>query len=211
MKEETCSKKSMKIFIIIEIIIAVLIIIGLIFVIVLTNKSNDNSLNDFEKIGVYNYLEKGLIDYNLFGNLKDNELKRTEKSKVILEDYYNRNNTNTMKEEEFIKNYNNLFEKDEEIITIIPQLENYEYNMEDRTIVKINSDYDEEEYQFTYKIDKISKENDMYKVEFNVFYQSEIGETFIEENVGKANLTIKVENGKYIIINFYRDFEIHND
>lgn len=211
MKEETCSKKSMKIFIIIEIIIAVLIIIGLIFVIVLTNKSNDNSLNDFEKIGVYNYLEKGLIDYNLFGNLKDNELKRTEKSKVILEDYYNRNNTNTMKEEEFIKNYNNLFEKDEEIITIIPQLENYEYNMEDRTIVKINSDYDEEEYQFTYKIDKISKENDMYKVKFNVFYQSEIGETFIEENVGKANLTIKVENGKYIIINFYRDFEIHND
>ena len=206
-KESSKNGKFLKTIGIIEIIIALIIVVFLIFL-AISNKSKDKDvgdLSDFEQVGLYNYLENYFIDYNILdaaSNDGDEKLDDLEKDIIVLENYFQKNNKNQMTEEKFRENYSFWFGENQAESILEAELanKNYEYDVGNNMFTKADTLEESLKLDRAYEVDSIKQEDNQYIVEFSVFEKNPIGD---KENIGKAYLFLRVQDGRYIITNFY--------
>lgn len=194
----------------------ILIIIIIIVTIILMNSKKEKNLNlsDFEKVGVYNYLENDFLDYDLLEILADepeNEIiEENHKMGVAIEFYFKKYNTNKVTKQELKDTYYNIFGEElrADIEAIDAYTDKYLYNFE-KDIIEKNPNQSEENEQKNYKlkISDIYTNNDEYNVKLDLIRLNndislENDDNMQEEKIGTATLTLKVKDGRYNIVSY---------
>lgn len=172
------------------------------------------NLSDFEKVGVYNYLENDFLDYDLLEILADepeNEIiEENHKMAVAIEFYFNKYDTNKVTKQELKDTYYNIFGEElmADIEAIDAYTDKYVYNFE-KDIIEKNPNQSEEIDQKTYKL-KISDiyiNNDEYNIKLDLILLNndialENDDNIQDEKIGTATLTLKVNDGRYNIVSY---------
>lgn len=194
----------------------ILIVIIIIVTIILINSKKEKKLNlsDFEKVGVYNYLENDFLDYDLLEILADepeNEIiEENHKMAVAIEFYFKKYDTNKVTKQELKDTYYNIFGEElmADIEAIDAYTDKYVYNFE-KDIIEKNPNQSEEIDPKTYKlkISDIYTNNDEYNVKLDLIRLNndialENDDNRQEEKIGTATLTLKVNDGRYNIVSY---------
>lgn len=212
-------ERKLNLKILIPAVIAVIVIAIIIIICIVANSSKELKLSEFEKIGIYGYLENDFLNVNELklkaNNQEFNEIEILQiQTKEVLDKYFNTNNIEKATEEEIMAELSR-----NDIDTAMVdfnglQIPGYEYNPETKEISRANiyeqnldiAMYQEfEDNNQKFKITKIEKESDnVYIVYGNFVDETELNnQQEQEENntqeESKVTVKLSIKDNNYTI------------